>query len=641
MGEARKLAAILVSDVVGYSRLAGADEDRILARLRALRSDLIDPIISVHHGRIVKRTGDGSIIEFRSVVDAVRCALEVQTGMVERNAGLPPEQRIEFRIGIHLGDVVEEADGDLMGDGVNIAARLEGICEPGGICLSEDAYRQVKSRLELQVADLGPQSLKNIAEPVRAYLLRQGAPAPRKSPQAATKTRGVWARWPALAAALALALLAAGTFAWHAGYAPRFMAASADDKLSNAPHLSIVVLPFENLSGDKEQDYFADGITDDLTTDLSHLPDSFVISRGTAFTYKGKPIDAKQIGKDLGVRYMLEGSARRVGETITINAQLISAETGAHVWADRFEGERSKLGELQVEAVSRLANSLGVELVKAEALRAARERPNSSDAVDLAMRGWAAYQSWGPASVNEALGYFERALRLDPGHTGAKIGLAQALIDRFMWLGGGDEAVDIPRAEALVASALSAEPNNASAHYTKANLFTAKKQFNDQFAEIDAAIENNQNFAQAYATRGDMLTWAGRAAESIAEDETALRLSPRDPGRNLWQFGICHAYTHLAQWEKALEWCQKSIATDAGTWFPYVDIAAANAWLGRDAEAKAAIAGLLKVYPGFTVQSYADIAARVTYNPTFAQQIQRIIEGLRKAGLPEGEKKTN
>jgi adenylate cyclase len=341
------------------------------------------------------------------------------------------------------------------------------------------------------------------------------------------------------------------------------------------------------------------------------------------------------------VRYVLEGSARRVGETITINAQLISAETGAHVWADRFEGERSKLGELQVEAVSRLANSLGVELVKAEALRAARERPNNSDAVDLAMRGWAAYQSWGPASVNEALGYFERALRLDPGHTGAKIGLAQALIDRFMWLGGGDEAVDIPRAEALVASALSAEPNNASAHYTKANLFTAKKQFNDQFAEIDAAIENNQNFAQAYATRGDMLTWAGRAAESIAEDETALRLSPRDPGRNLWQFGICHAYTHLAQWEKALEWCQKSIATDAGTWFPYVDIAAANAWLGRNAEAKAAIAGLLKVYPGFTVQSYADIAARVTYNPTFAQQIQRIIEGLRKAGLPEGEKKTN
>src|SRR5580698_9048012 len=282
MAETRKLAAILVSDVAGYSRLAGADEDRTLARLRGLRSDLIDPIISVHHGRIVKRTGDGSIIEFRSVVDAVRCALEMQTGMVERNAGLPPEKRIEFRIGIHLGDVVEEADGDLMGDGVNVAARLEGICEPGQVCLSEDAYRQVKSRLELQVADLGPQSLKNIAEPVRAYLLRQGAPAKQTPPQP-TSTPDVRARWPAFAAALALLLLALGAFAWRAGYAPRFMAASADEKLANAPRLSIVVLPFENLSGDKEQDYFADGITDDLTTDLSHLPDSFVIARNTAF----------------------------------------------------------------------------------------------------------------------------------------------------------------------------------------------------------------------------------------------------------------------------------------------------------------------------------------------------------------------
>ena len=247
MTETRKLAAILVADVVGYSRLAETDEDRTLARLRGLRSDLIDPAIAAHHGRIIKRTGDGSIIDFRSVVDAVRCALEVQTGMVERNAGLAPERRIQFRIGIHLGDVVEEADGDLMGDGVNIAARLEGICEPGQVCLSEDAYRQVKSRLELQVADLGPQSLKNIGEPVRAYLLRHGAPATQKPPQPAAKTRGVWARWPALAAALALVLLAVGAYAWRAGLAPRFIAASVDDKLANAPRLSIVVLPFENL----------------------------------------------------------------------------------------------------------------------------------------------------------------------------------------------------------------------------------------------------------------------------------------------------------------------------------------------------------------------------------------------------------
>src|SRR5580704_12187060 len=233
MSETRKLAAILVADIVGYSRLAGVDEERTLARLRGLRGDLIDPAIAAHRGRIVKRTGDGNIIEFRSVVDAVRCAIEVQNGMVERNAGLAEDRRIQFRIGIHLGDVVEESDGDLMGDGVNVAARLEGICEPGGVCLSEDAYRQVKSRPVLQVADLGPQSLKNIAEPVQAYLLRQGAPATQKSPGAATKTRDVLRRWPALAAALALALLAAGGYGWRAGYAPRFMAASLDDKLAN------------------------------------------------------------------------------------------------------------------------------------------------------------------------------------------------------------------------------------------------------------------------------------------------------------------------------------------------------------------------------------------------------------------------
>ena len=290
MSEARKLAAILVADVVGYSRLAGADEDRILARLRALRSDLIDPTIALHRGRIVKRTGDGSLIEFRSVVDAVRCAIEVQNGLIERNAGLPPERRIEFRMGVHLADVVEEADGDLMGDGVNIAARLEGIAKPGAICLSEDAYRQVRDRLNESFVDLGEKQLKNIARPVRAYALApaaagammksgatDGAPAP--------KARSASARLSSILAALVVVVLAAGAYALRAELAPRLLGASvSEDRLSTVPHLSIVVLPFENLSSDKEQDYFADAITEDLTTDLSHLQDAFVISRGTAFT---------------------------------------------------------------------------------------------------------------------------------------------------------------------------------------------------------------------------------------------------------------------------------------------------------------------------------------------------------------------
>ena len=295
MTETRKIAAILVADVVGYSRLAGADEDRTLSRLRGLRSDLIDPAIAAHHGRIVKRTGDGIIIEFRSVVDAVRCAIEVQTGLIDRNAGVQPQRRIEFRVGIHLGDVVEEPDGDLMGDGVNIAARIEGIAKPGAICLSEDVYRQVKGRLELAVTDLGPTQLKNIAEPIRVYSLEVGKPSqPKPAP------------------------------------------APAPEK-SAPPRLSIVVLPFANIGGDPEQEHFVDGVTESLTTDLSRIRSAVVIGRNTAFTYKGKAVDLKQIGRELNVRYVLEGSVQRGGNRMRVNVQLIDAVTGNHLWAERFD----------------------------------------------------------------------------------------------------------------------------------------------------------------------------------------------------------------------------------------------------------------------------------------------------------------
>jgi adenylate cyclase len=337
MSETRKIAAILVSDVVGYSRLAGADEERILARLRALRSDLIDPTISVHRGRIVKRTGDGSVIEFRSVVDAVRCAIEVQHAMVERNAGVALEKRIEFRIGIHLGDVVEESDGDLMGDGVNIAARLEGICKPGAVCLSEDAYRQVKGRLDLAVSDLGPTQLKNIAEPVRVYSLEIGVPAQAKPSEPKRRLS------PALAAALAALLIVIAGGAWWFLIAnrPASVAANAPAEVAR---LSIVVLPFANLSGDPAQDYLVDALTDELTTSLARLRGAFVIARNTAMTFKGKPVDAKAIGKDLGVRYVLEGSVEPSGGQVRVNAQLIDASSGAHVWAQQFDTPRACMG---------------------------------------------------------------------------------------------------------------------------------------------------------------------------------------------------------------------------------------------------------------------------------------------------------
>jgi adenylate cyclase len=310
MAETRKLAAILAADVVGYSRLAGSDEDRTLARLRALRSDLIDPTIAVHNGRVVKRTGDGSLVEFRSVVDAVRCAIEIQNGMVERNAGLPPERRIEFRVGIHLGDVVQESDGDLMGDGVNIAARLEGIAKPGSVCLSEDAYRQVKARLDLAVSDLGATQLKNIAEPVRVYSLEVGKSAKMKLTKAAgPRQRSIF---PLLGAGIVAIFVIAGG-AWYLLGATRI--ASNAPTSEKAAHLSVVVLPFTNLSGDQSQDYFADGITENLTTDLSRIRHSFVIARNTAFTFKGKNVDAREISKEHWASAM--SSKARCSETRT------------------------------------------------------------------------------------------------------------------------------------------------------------------------------------------------------------------------------------------------------------------------------------------------------------------------------------
>ena len=325
MGETRKLAAILVSDVVGYSRLTGADEDRILARLRTLRSDLIDPTIAVHHGRVVKRTGDGAIVEFRSVVDAVNCAIEVQRAMVERNAGVAPDKRIEFRIGIHLGDVVEESDGDLMGDGVNIAARLEGICDPGGIVLSGAAHEHARDRFKGAFVDLGEKALKNIARPIRVYGLTLGRSDDKSDPG--------FQKPPSL---------------------------SLPDKPS------IAVLPFQNMSGDPEQDYFADGMVEDIVTGLSRIKWLFVIARNSSFVYKGKAVDVRQVGRELGVRYVLEGGVRKAGNRLRVTAQLVEAESGAHLWADKFDGELKDIFELQDQITESVVGIVEPSVQKSE-----------------------------------------------------------------------------------------------------------------------------------------------------------------------------------------------------------------------------------------------------------------------------------
>ena len=480
MSETRKIAAILVADVVGYSRLAGADEDRTLARLRALRSDLIDPTIAVHR-RVVKRTGDGSLIEFRSVVDAVRCAIEVQNGLLERNAGVPPERRIEFRVGIHLGDVVEEADGDLMGDGVNIAARLEGIAKPGAICLSEQAYWQVKGRLDLAVSDLGPTQLKNIAEPIRVYSLEIGAPA-------------------------------------HAKPAP----APAPEK-SAPPRLSMVVLPFANIGGDPEQEHFVDGVTESLTTDLSRIRGAYVVARNTAFTYKGKPFDVKTIGRELNVRYVLEGSVQRGGNRMRVNVQLIDAESGNHLWAERFDKPLADFFDMQDEIVARLAGALNAQLVAAEARRA--EQAPSPNSMDLNFQGMAwLNKGRTPDNVGQARGFFDRALAVDPDNVDALVGSAYADALAGAHLFVTDRLAAFAAAEAKLTRALSSVPDHALGHALLGFVEIATKRAAEGIAECEHALVLDRNLADAHFAIGLAKVFVGRAEETEAHIREALRL---------------------------------------------------------------------------------------------------------------------
>jgi TolB-like protein/class 3 adenylate cyclase len=590
VSETRKLAAILVADIVGYSRLASVDEERTLARVRALRSDLIDPAIAAHHGRIVKRTGDGAIVEFRSVVDAVRCAIEVQNGLIERNFGLPPERRIEYRVGIHLGDVVEEADGDLMGDGVNIAARLEGVAKPGAICLSEDAYRQVKSRLDLKVSDLGATALKNIAEPIRVYSLDVAAPARAKT-------------------------------------AP----SSALEK-SAPPRLSIVVLPFANIGGDPDQEHFVDGVTESLTTDLSRISGSFVIGRNTAFTYKGKAVDLKQIGRELNVRYVLEGSVQRGGNRMRVNVQLIDAEVGGHLWAERFDKPLADLFDMQDEIVARLAGTLNAQLVAAEARRA--ERTPSPDSTDLYFQGMAWFnKGLRPDTLARARGFFERALALDPGNLDAELGTAQ--VDAHL---GFSYLIDDPHgiyaaAEPILTKVVSLAPNNAWAHYWLGFVQINANRAAQGIAECERALALDPNLARAHGLMGMGKIFSGRPEETERHVKEAFRLSPRDDFSFHWMLVAGAAKLHLGADEEAVAWLGRSIESNRNWPLAHFFLAAALANLGRLKEARVVAQAGLAIDPTFTIRRFHLNAA--TDNATFMSSREHFYAGMRKAGLPE------
>jgi TolB-like protein/class 3 adenylate cyclase len=592
MSETRKLAAILVADVVGYSRLAGADEDRTLARLRGVRTDLIDPAIAAHRGRIVKRTGDGIIIEFRSVVDAVRCAIEVQTGMVERNAGLPPERRMEFRVGIHVGDVVEESDGDLMGDGVNIAARLEGVAKPGAICLSEDAYRQVKGRLDLAVADLGPIHLKNIVEPIRVYSLEVGKPAQPKS-----------------------------------------AIVPATEKPA-PPRLSLVVLPFANIGGDPSHEHFVDGVTESLTTDLSRMRGAFVIGRNTAFTYNGKAVDLRQIGRELNVRYVLEGSIQRGGARMRVNVQLIDAETGNHLWAERFDKPLADLFDMQDEIVARLAGALNAELIAAEARRA--ERAPSPDSMDHYFQGMAwLNKGITPETVTQSRGFFDRALAADPVNVDALVGSALADVRAGSLLSVTNPAALYAAAEAKLTKALSSVPDHAGAHLCLGNVDIFTKRAVQGIAECEHALALDRNLAHAHAMIGFGKRFIGRAEETEAHVAEALRLSPRDTMAYLWMFYAGVASAHLVHWDQATPWLRRSVEANRNFAHAHFALAAALAQLGQLDEAHSAVNAGLALDPAFAISRLRAYLATISENPTFLAEAERIFDGMRKAGAPE------
>jgi adenylate cyclase len=586
MNETRKITAILAADVVGFSRLAGADEDSTLARLRALRRDLTDPTIAAHHGRVVKRTGDGLIVEFRSVVDAVRCAIEIQNGMVERNAGIAPDRRIEFRIGVHLGDVVEEADGDLMGDGVNIAARIESIAEPGGVSLSEDAWRQVRDRMKETFLDRGEQALRNIARPVRVYALSLAPPRTESSP----------------------------------GPAPSPTAAPA--------HSSIAVLPFANMSGDAEQEYFADGISEDIITALSKLPQLFVIARNSAFTLKGKNVNVGEVGKSLGVRHVLEGSVRKAGGRVRITAQLIDASTGGHLWAERFDRELTDIFAVQDDVTGHIVSALALNLNRSDRQSIAVERTENQEAYDCFLRGRELWWQFSGEPNREAERLLRRATALDPRFAPAFAFLAATMANAYSngWSDNPAEALE--DAEKAAREAVKLDERYPYALWSLAMTLSWRRRNDESLSAAERAITFNPNFADGHSMVGVQLLFAGRSAEALSFFDRAMALDPRFNSIVLY-FRALAAY-QLGLYDEAVNFLKRRILRNPETDTSRVLLAATLGQIGRIDEARETWREALIINPTYSIEQRRTVLP--FKNPA---DFERIVEGLRKAGLPE------
>ena len=585
----RRLAAILAADVAGYSRLTGLDEEGTHVRLRERLRGLADPKISEHRGKVVKHTGDGVLAEFGSVVDAVRCAIEVQRGMAEQNATMPQVKRIEFRIGIHVGDIIVD-DNDIFGDGVNIAARLEGIAEPGGVCISDDAQRQVRGKVDFAFEDMGPQNLKNIVEPMRAWRLRMNASG---SPAAPIE--------PPVESTQALAL---------------------PDKPS------IAVLPFQNMSGDPEQEYFADGMVEEITTALSRFKWLFVIARNSSFTFKGKAVDVKEVGRRLGVRYVLEGSVRKASGKVRITGQLIDAVTGAHIWADRFERDMADVFALQDEVTVAVVSAIQPKLFQTEIAMATRRRPENLTAYDLFLRAMQQFYLSTREGLAEAIRLAHRALELDP-----QFGLVTALagvchMQRVLYGYAVDPQFDRKEAVRLLRLALSIDDGDPDTIAMAAIISAFMVGDCEREIEMaDRAVALNPNSFLAWSSRGHVFRIAGLPEEAIRSFERAIRTSPVDPRLHLMFVGMGMAFIELRRFDEAIVAGKKAQRQNPS--FPPASfcLASAFAHLGRDGEAREAAARLLETDPAFT------ISARMGRRRQ--SHLKLLIEGLRKAGLPE------
>jgi len=564
----RRLAAILAADVAGYSRLMGRDEAGTLARLKALRRELIDPMVAEHKGRIVKTTGDGLLIEFPSVVEAVACAITVQSGMGSRNAATPEDRRIEFRVGINSGDIIVE-DGDIHGDGVNIAARLEGVAEPGGICVSAIVHDQVRDRLDCVFEDLGEQSLKNIVRPVRVYRI-----GPEIGPRAFRPLSGVDATGTAAVQPAALSL---------------------PDKPS------IAVLPFQNMSGDPEQEYFVDGMVEEIITALSRIRWLFVIARNSTFTYKGRPIEVKEIGRELGVRYILEGSVRKGGSRVRITAQLIDAETGAHLWADRFDGLIEDVFELQDKIALSVAGVIEPALQAAEMRRSAARPTTDLTAYDLYLRALAVFYPITKERVIEALRLFEEAIAIDP-HYGPALSWA-AMCHREIATSGWAEAPETSwrKGSALARQAVQAAENDPR---VLVNAALVLAHFGDDIGEdigamiglIDRALALNPSFARGWNVSGILRNIAGEHDLAIEHIGIALRLSPRERiGTPLVVLGM--AYFLKRQFDEAASKLLLAVQDNPGHPGTYRCLAACYAHMGRLDEAHEIVTRLRAITP--------------------------------------------